>query len=275
MPRGRPIRFYHYFTVAMSRMRSAGLLTCWICGTAEDVECHHSVVEFCLQDGYDWAKLARDHPEFGIVDDATFKRFVEGEGNITPSAACTIPGYWGSMSFPTRCGWRNATGSPPCLVPPRAYPLPKGEFLCPPIPPVNPYSVSSAPTAMSPPTASPRLAWWPWPPWIPEAGSSPGKNPEGAAIIILGITFDLTAVATGACSLDIGTTPTSATTASDNLIDGLDVHTATGVFTRLDQVGANGLARQKLAAGKWVTGSKDSGASAGLTGNAYIEYLLA
>jgi hypothetical protein len=84
----------------------------------------------------------------------------------------------------------------------------------------------------------------------------------------------VTTPATGACSLDIGAQATGATTLSDNLNDGLDVHTATGVFSLADQTGANGLTRQLLASGKWVTGSVASGASAGIVGFAYIHYLV-
>jgi hypothetical protein len=100
-------------------------------------------------------------------------------------------------------------------------------------------------------------------------------NPEAGTIIIHNIQVYVTTIATGACSLDIGTTATNATTQSDTLIDGLDVHTATGVFSVASQVGVNGAVPRTLATGKWVTASKDSGASAGLVGFAYIHYILA
>ena len=99
-------------------------------------------------------------------------------------------------------------------------------------------------------------------------------NPEASSIIITSVLIYVTTVATGACSIDVGTTAVSATTASDNLLDGIDIHTATGAFTLADQAGANGLTRQVLAAGKWVTGSKDSGASAGIVGKALIYYIV-
>jgi hypothetical protein len=100
-------------------------------------------------------------------------------------------------------------------------------------------------------------------------------NPEAGAIIIERVIVDVTTVATGACSIDVGSTAASGTTQADNLIDGLDVHTAAGVFDQADQAGANGKTKAKLAQGGWVTGSKDTGASAGLVGSAYIEYVLA
>lgn len=98
------------------------------------------------------------------------------------------------------------------------------------------------------------------------------QNPEGTAIIVDRVELDVTTPASAAGTLDVGTTATSATTLSDNLIDGLDVNAAAGVFDNLGNAGTNGKTRQKLAAGKWVTGSRASGAMAGLVGKAYIHY---
>jgi len=98
------------------------------------------------------------------------------------------------------------------------------------------------------------------------------QNPEAVSIIIDRIEFDVTTKSTAASTVDVGTTATNATTSSDNLMDGLDVGTAAGVFDNLGDAGTNGKAKQKLAAGKWVTASKASGACAGLVGYAYIHY---
>jgi hypothetical protein len=92
-------------------------------------------------------------------------------------------------------------------------------------------------------------------------------------ILIQKIIFDVTTKSTGACTLDVGTTATGATTSSDNLMDGIDVATA-GVFDNITNKGDNGKSLQKLAKGKWVTASKASGAAAGLAGFAYIEYVV-
>ena len=100
------------------------------------------------------------------------------------------------------------------------------------------------------------------------------QNPEIGAIIVNRVTIVTSVVATGACSISIGSTATSGTTSSANLIDTLDVHTATVTTDNLQTPGANGKQLQSLAAGKWVTGSKASGASAGLVGFVYIEYSL-
>lgn len=99
-------------------------------------------------------------------------------------------------------------------------------------------------------------------------------NPEASAIVISRVVIDVTTKATGACTVDIGTTSSSATTSSNNLLTGLDVGTAAGTFDNVEDKGASGKARQRLAAGKWVTASKASGASAGLVGFAYIHYTV-
>lgn len=98
------------------------------------------------------------------------------------------------------------------------------------------------------------------------------RNPEAVSIIIQRLVIDTTVVATGACTIDAGTTATSAATSSDTLIDGLDVNAAIGTFDNITDKGTNGKSRQKLASGKWVTFSRATGASAGLVGTAYITY---
>ena len=100
------------------------------------------------------------------------------------------------------------------------------------------------------------------------------QNPEASAIIVQRIVFDVTTKATGACTVDVGATPTSATTSSNNLMTGLDVGTATGTFDNITNKGASGTSIQRVAVGKWVTGSKASGSAAGLVGFAYIFYSL-
>lgn len=98
-------------------------------------------------------------------------------------------------------------------------------------------------------------------------------NPEGATIIIDRLEVYIATPSTGACTMDAGPTPTSGTTSSDTLIDGLSV-AAAGVFDNLNDAGTDGKSRQTLASGKWVTFSRATGASAGLVGTAYIFYHL-
>lgn len=97
-------------------------------------------------------------------------------------------------------------------------------------------------------------------------------NPESGSIIVERVVLDVTTASTGACTVDVGTTATTAATSSDNLIDGVTV-AAIAVKDNVGDAGTNGKARQKLATGKWVTGSMASGAAAGLAGYAYIHYL--
>lgn len=99
-------------------------------------------------------------------------------------------------------------------------------------------------------------------------------NPHSEDIVVEGVYLDITTVATGACTLDVGTTPTSATTVSDNLIDGIDVNSATGLFDNSDNSGTNGKFSQRLASGKWVTGSKKTGAAADIAGEAFVKYFM-
>jgi hypothetical protein len=97
-----------------------------------------------------------------------------------------------------------------------------------------------------------------------------------AASIILRVLFDITTVATGACTIDIGYTATSATTSSDTLLDGIDANAAIALFdsgnAALDS-GANAKA-QKAASGKWITADSASGDATGMVANAYIFYVL-
>lgn len=99
------------------------------------------------------------------------------------------------------------------------------------------------------------------------------QNPEPGDIIIERVEIDVITKSTVACTADAGTTATSAATSSNNLLTALDVGTAAGLFNNTDDKGASGKSHQRLAAGKWVTISKASGAAAGLVGFAYIHYV--
>lgn len=101
------------------------------------------------------------------------------------------------------------------------------------------------------------------------------QNPESGPIIVQHVALVITTKTTGACSADVGTTATNGTTSSDNLIDGKDINAAAGTFTNLESAGTNGKAGQRLASGKWVTGSMVAGgATAGLVGTYEIYYTV-
>lgn len=101
------------------------------------------------------------------------------------------------------------------------------------------------------------------------------QNPHENAVIVTRVVLDITTKTSGAGTLDVGMTATSAATSADNLIDGLDVNAATGVFDNVENQGTNGTGAQKVASGKWVTASKATGNMAGLVGYAYITYIVA
>jgi hypothetical protein len=94
----------------------------------------------------------------------------------------------------------------------------------------------------------------------------------GVAAIVTRVIVNVTTKTTGACTLDVGIAA-NGTTLNDTLIDGLDINTAVGEFCNLKNAGTNGLASQRMTSTQYVTGSVASGASAGLVGYAYIEYI--
>ena len=110
-------------------------------------------------------------------------------------------------------------------------------------------------------------------PSTPAAACSPAE-PRVRRVLVNRVTLDVTTKATAACTVDVGTTSVSGTTSNDGLMDGLDVGTAAGTFDNIQNPGTNVKPLQKVAAGKWVTGSRASGASASIVGFAYIEYAL-
>ena len=97
-----------------------------------------------------------------------------------------------------------------------------------------------------------------------------------AAAIILRVLLDVTTVATGAATVDIGYTATTATTSSDTLLDGIDANAAIALFDSMNaalDTGANALA-QKAASAKWITADEASGDTTGMVAVAYIFYIL-
>ena len=95
-------------------------------------------------------------------------------------------------------------------------------------------------------------------------------NPFGADFIVTKVVLNVTTIATAACTVDAGIAA-AATTSSDNLIDGQDVHSATGA---LGEAGTNGKVAQLWESDQYLTVSMASGAAAGLAGYAYVEGFL-
>lgn len=75
---------YKLFNAARDRLKKLGKLVCWRCGATEQIELHHSLIEFSLANGVDVATFEKDYPEFHITSDEEFAAFVESEGNLTP-----------------------------------------------------------------------------------------------------------------------------------------------------------------------------------------------
>lgn len=99
-------------------------------------------------------------------------------------------------------------------------------------------------------------------------------NPESGAVIVIGLTVDVTTSATAACTGDFGVA-TSGTGTADDLIDALDLASAAIVGNSEKNAGTNGLGKVKVPVGQYVTGSSSSTASDSLVGSVYIEYVPA
>ncbi len=97
-------------------------------------------------------------------------------------------------------------------------------------------------------------------------------NPEGKRLMITDIILDVATKSTGACTLDAGVAADGATS-SDNLLDGLDVGTAAGVFSNGRNPGTNGKMHALWGADQYLTISKATGAATGLVGKAIIKWV--
>lgn len=101
------------------------------------------------------------------------------------------------------------------------------------------------------------------------------QNPEASAIAVTRVLLDITtAGGTATAVLDIGTGAT-ATTHSDNLIDGIDAN-ATGLSDNITEKGSNGKSRQRMDANggttDYLTGQILVEKADNLVGNVYIHY---
>jgi len=100
------------------------------------------------------------------------------------------------------------------------------------------------------------------------------KNPAGVDLIVTRLVVDVQTAAPAVATVD-GGIAANGTTLSDNLIDGLDVNAATGVFDNVGSGGVNGKAVAKWGASQYLTISQASGAVTGLAGYAHIEFIYA
>lgn len=98
------------------------------------------------------------------------------------------------------------------------------------------------------------------------------ENPTGTACVIVEAFVNLTTVATVAATVDVGVAADAATL-SDTLLDGIDVNSATGVFTVGVNGGTNGKQGRPWAATQYVTASEASGNTEGLEGTLTVLYV--
>jgi hypothetical protein len=98
-----------------------------------------------------------------------------------------------------------------------------------------------------------------------------GSFLPGVVCMITHVYLDVTTIASATCTVSCGTAA-NITTASQNLMDTVDVRTAIGSFDNIANAGTLGKALQRCSATQAVTFSTQSGASAGLVANAYVEY---
>lgn len=96
------------------------------------------------------------------------------------------------------------------------------------------------------------------------------QNDFGGDVIVTDLILDVTTEATGAANVDAGIDD-GGDVSSDNLIDGLDVGSAAGVFSNVADAGTNG------GIAKWAEDEylviTASATLADLVGNAYIRWV--
>lgn len=95
-------------------------------------------------------------------------------------------------------------------------------------------------------------------------------NPEGVELFVTRLVLNITTKSTGAATVDAGIDD-DGTTSADNLIDGLNVNAAAGVFDNIENGGTSGLATVKWPASGVLVISA-SATVAGMVGSAYIEW---
>lgn len=98
-------------------------------------------------------------------------------------------------------------------------------------------------------------------------------NPAGVDIIVLAVIINLTTEATGAATADVGIAA-NATTASDTIMDGIDIGAAAAVFNSASDAGTNGGMARLMTATQFIT--VDAVADdTGLVGDMYIVWVVA
>jgi hypothetical protein len=105
------------------------------------------------------------------------------------------------------------------------------------------------------------------------AGVVSKLNPEGVNLIVDSVVLELTTVSDAAGTVDVGIAATAVT--ADNLLDGIDVNAAAGVFDNITDKGANGKTVKIWGPTSYLTATKKTGNVAGLEGFLHVHYFTA
>lgn len=90
---------FNDFETVIRRLKSQGIYRCVICSTDQSVECHHSHVEYSLQNGVDLQKL---NQFLGLhLTDADFVAWIDSPGNLEPLCTKHHRGTEGIHLLPT------------------------------------------------------------------------------------------------------------------------------------------------------------------------------
>lgn len=98
-------------------------------------------------------------------------------------------------------------------------------------------------------------------------------NPETGAIIVIGVSVDITTVASGTPTADFGVATSGTGISDDTIMDGVSLATAILVNSEKN-AGTNGLGKVKVPASQYVTGTSSTDPLS-LVGSVYIEYIPA
>lgn len=122
------------------------------------------------------------------------------------------------------------------------------------MPKINDYALAGGYTAAIPLTAAATGSQGSW------------QNTTGRTCLVEAV-IDITTVATGAATLDVGVAA-AVGTSNDKLMDGIDVNAAVGEFS--SGVGTNGRRVRKITPGQYVTVHRASGDPTGMVANLYV-----
>ena len=105
------------------------------------------------------------------------------------------------------------------------------------------------------------------------AGLLEWANPEDGAIIVLGLSVDITTAASGTPTADFGVATSDTGISDDTLMDAATI-ASIGLVNSEKHAGTNGAGKIKVPAGQYVTGTASTDPLS-IVGFVYIEYIPA